>query len=149
MSFLKLTLRLILVMFLCTVSQAEGLSPTMVITDDSLVASQNDSEPTRAFSQHPSQVPQHFEVRQNYPNPFNAKTIIEFDLPIESGVFATIYNILGRRIRILENYTRSPGSYQVEWDGMTDFGQPVTSGVYFFVLLTDDNYAIRKMLLLK
>lgn len=149
MSFSKLTLCMLLIMFLCTESRAERLSTSKVTINDSLAGSQNDVEPTQTHNQNPLQVPEYFEVRQNYPNPFHATSIIKFDLPIGSGVFATVYNILGRRIRILKNYTRSPGSYQVEWDGMTDFGQPATSGVYFFVLLTDDNYAIRKMLLLK
>ena len=93
--------------------------------------------------------PKAFEVRQNYPNPFNATTTIEFDLHSESGVYAVIYNVLGSRIRTLENEVQAPGRHRLEWDGRNDSGDTVSSGVYFYVLVADDNYAIKKMLLLK
>ncbi len=93
--------------------------------------------------------PTRFEVRQNYPNPFNGGTTIEFDLPTESGVYAVVYDILGEVITTLENDIRSPGRYKMEWDGRNNTGRMVSTGVYFYLLVANDDYAIRKMLLLK
>ena len=149
MIFTKLTLCMVLVMFLCSENKVEGLSTSVDMVDDTWASNQNDDDATRAFWQHQSQAPKYFDVRQNYPNPFNATTIIEFDLPTESGVYAVVYDVLGRRIRTLENDILSPGRYKLEWDGRTDGDGAVSSGVYFYVLQVDDNYAIRKMLLLK
>lgn len=94
-------------------------------------------------------IPNRFEVRQNYPNPFNLSTIIEFELPVDAVVYAVIYNILGQKIRTLVNEVRVPGRYSLEWDGRTDAGESVSSGVYFYQLLANGHYAMRKMLLLK
>lgn len=90
-----------------------------------------------------------FQMCQNFPNPFNSNTVVEFDLPEESGVYAMIYNILGSRIRILENSIKGAGSHELVWDGRNDKGNTVSSGVYFLVLLADRNYAIKKMMYLK
>lgn len=96
-----------------------------------------------------SRVPDHFEVRQNYPNPFNASTSIEFDLPIGAFVFASVYNVLGKRIRTLEMRQRSAGRHLLQWDGRADSGEALATGVYFYVLIADGYYAIHKMVLLK
>lgn len=149
MSFSKLTPCAVLVMVLCPGYQAEGLSTSVVKVEDTLASIQNDVDPTQTFMQHQSQVPKYFELRQNYPNPFNSSTTIEFDLPIEAVVSADIYNILGQRVRSLENNTRSPGRYRLMWDGHDDAGDTVASGVYLYVLVAEDYYAIRKMLHLK
>lgn len=96
-----------------------------------------------------SLVPEHFEVRQNYPNPFNATTTIEYNLPEGAGVYAVVYNIFGHRIKTLKNNLQKSGKHKLEWDGTTTTGLEVASGVYFYVLLADENYSIGKMLLLK
>lgn len=140
---------MVLVMFLCPENQAEGLSTSVDKIDDTWASSQNDDDTTQAFRHHQSRVPKYFEVRQNYPNPFNSSTTIELDLPIEAVVSADIYNILGHRVRSLENDAQAPGQYRLEWDGCDDAGDTVASGVYFYVLVADDYYAIRKMLHLK
>lgn len=90
-----------------------------------------------------------FHVCQNFPNPFNSNTVVEFDLPEESGVYALIYNILGSKIKTLENDIKGAGSHVLVWDGRNDKGDTVSSGVYFLVLLADNNYSIKKMMFLK
>lgn len=90
-----------------------------------------------------------FHVCQNFPNPFNSNTVVEFDLPEESGVYALIYNILGSKIKTLENDIKGAGNHVLVWDGRNDKGDTVSSGVYFLVLLADNNYSIKKMMFLK
>lgn len=94
-------------------------------------------------------LPMVFQVCQNFPNPFNSNTVVEFDLPEESGVHAMVYNILGSRIRTLENDIKRAGSHELVWDGRNDKGDTVSSGVYFLVLLADSHYSIKKMMYLK
>lgn len=111
------------------------------VTGDSKAAFDNSAEQ--------SLIPDHFQVRQNYPNPFNATTTIEYSLPEEARVYAVIYNVLGYQIKTLKDELQIAGRYRLEWDGTTYNGQVAASGVYFYVLLADDNYSIGKMLLLK
>jgi flagellar hook assembly protein FlgD len=140
---------MVLVMFLCPENQAEGPSTSVDMVEDTMTGSQYNADTTQTFMQHQSQVPKYFEVRQNYPNPFNSSTTIELDLPIEAVVSVDIYNILGQRVRSLEYDTQAPGKYRLEWDGHDDAGDTVASGVYLYVLVAEDYYAIRKMLHLK
>jgi len=48
------------------------------------------------------------------------------------------YDILGHEIRTLVNSNQSAGKHSVVWDGTTDTGEPVVSGIYFCKLNIDD-----------
>lgn len=71
-----------------------------------------------------------------YPNPFNNTTTISFDAPSTSGgaVELKIYDIGGRLVKTLCVSEDSWGYQEVTWDGRSDRGQQVGSGVYFCVL---------------
>lgn len=75
--------------------------------------------------------PDHFEIFANYPNPFNPTTTISYAVPEQSGVKLTVYDILGNEITTLEEADRSPGNYQVQWNGNEKSGHSVSTGVYF------------------
>lgn len=94
-------------------------------------------------------LPEQFELEQNYPNPFNPSTTIAFTLPERADVRLEVFNILGRVVNTLVDKTLSAGQYEVTWDGRTDSGQPLATGVYFYRLTTGDRSATKKMLLLK
>lgn len=91
--------------------------------------------------------PSQFSLAQNYPNPFNPATTIAYELAAPSTVQLSIYDVTGRRIRILYDSSQEAGAYKVEWDGFDQSGQPVGSGVYFCTLKTDTWSATRKMIL--
>ena len=42
-------------------------------------------------------LPTEFALHQNYPNPFNPTTSLRYDLPKDSHVLITIYDIRGRK----------------------------------------------------
>ncbi|GAB4371807.1 MAG: hypothetical protein Kow0042_14780 [Calditrichia bacterium] len=91
---------------------------------------------------------------QNYPNPFNPITIIGFDLPEDSNIKLEIYDITGRRIRILAEGRYPAGSHRVVWDGRDDAGNAAASGVYVYRLSTGSKLqtpivASHKMVLMK
>jgi hypothetical protein len=92
------------------------------------------------------------KLGQNHPNPFNPVTTIEYWVPggsAKSAVSVVIYDVRGARVRTLVNGERASGRYAVQWDGRNDAGAPVSSGVYFYRMLTGSFRDSRKMVLLK
>jgi hypothetical protein len=88
---------------------------------------------------------------QNIPNPFNPSTVIEFTVPgFEQNsmkVLLSIYDMRGKLIRKLVDDYRDPGGYKVSWNGKTDTGEEVGSGVYFYTLQAGDFTSTRKMVI--
>ncbi|UCF78867.1 MAG: T9SS type A sorting domain-containing protein [Candidatus Eiseniibacteriota bacterium] len=97
----------------------------------------------------PRAAPLRRELAQNYPNPFNPFTRIEFSLAKPARVVLRIYDIAGRAVRTLLDARREPGTYSEVWDGRTDDGRELPSGVYFCRLEAGDFVAARKVVLLK
>lgn len=94
-------------------------------------------------------LPKGYRLYQNYPNPFNPVTDIRFDLPEQSPVEISVFNLLGQNIRSLVDATLPAGSHRIEWDGRDNDGRAVSSGIYFYNLKTQTFSAKKKMLLLK
>ncbi len=94
-------------------------------------------------------VPIKFALHQNYPNPFNPTTTFMFDIPKESHVNLTIYDIGGRVIKELINSTIASGSHRYIWNGTDTFGENVASGMYLYKLSSDHFTQTRKLLLIK
>jgi len=94
-------------------------------------------------------LPEGYELRQNYPNPFNMLTTIEYTVPRHANVTLKIYNILGQVVREWPTVFRTMGNHIVQWDGRSDSGNSVASGVYFYSLTADDFIKTKKMVLMK
>tara|TARA_B100000579_G_scaffold16633_1_gene11798 strand:+ start:2042 stop:3892 length:1851 start_codon:yes stop_codon:yes gene_type:complete len=94
-------------------------------------------------------IPDNFSLSQNYPNPFNPTTKIDFALPRSADVSITIYNLMGQQVNVLMNSNLEYGYHTVIWNGLDQFGRPVSSGVYFSELRTRNFRQTKKMLLLK
>jgi probable HAF family extracellular repeat protein len=97
------------------------------------------------------ETPTAFMLRQNYPNPFNPLTTIDYDLPAESRVVLTVYDVLGQVMAVLRDDVEEAGFKSVSWNAS---GAP--SGIYFYrleAIRTDDPTEsfteMRKMLLVK
>ncbi|MBN1349054.1 T9SS type A sorting domain-containing protein [candidate division KSB1 bacterium] len=96
-----------------------------------------------------SQVPQDITLYQNYPNPFNGATEIRFFVARQqTRTHVTIHNISGQRIKTLHDGRLEPGIHQMQWQGDSDNGQPVSSGVYFIKLRGNAVQQFRKMILI-
>jgi len=90
------------------------------------------------------------ELGYNYPNPFNPSTSIDFVLPRSMRVQLAIINELGQRIAtLMDGVVLSPGPHTVVWDGRSDGGAHVASGVYFYQLVAEDRTIARAMTMLK
>ena len=96
-----------------------------------------------------SPIPENFQLLQNYPNPFNAGTMIRYELPQPAKVRLVIYNLLGQRVKSLVQGQQSAGKYSINWDGTSDAGRPVASGIYIYRISVDNYVQSRKMMLLK
>jgi hypothetical protein len=94
-------------------------------------------------------IPDAFALLQNVPNPFNPVTSIRFKLPERSQVILIVYDILGRKVRTLVNETKDTGTHAAVWNGTTDSGESVGSGVYIYELTTSQYTSAKKMIIIK
>ena len=93
--------------------------------------------------------PEKFRLIQNYPNPFNPLTNISYELPEDSFVSITIYNMLGNVVNNIVRTKQSSGYKTVQWNARDNLGQPVSAGVYLYSIETKDFRQTKKMILLK
>lgn len=99
------------------------------------------------------EVPQQQIMMFNYPNPFNPTTTIQFSneqnqqneqLQIE------IYNVKGQKVKQLKVENLKLKINKVVWDGRDENNNPVSSGIYFYQLISEGNSkAVNKMILMK
>jgi hypothetical protein len=97
-------------------------------------------------------LPKSFSLSQNYPNPFNPSTTIHYDIPEVRGIVPveiSVYDVRGCLVRKIVDETKTPGSYQVHWDGRDEQGQQVSSGVYLYRIAAGEFISTRKMLLVR
>ena len=86
---------------------------------------------------------------QNHPNPFNPTTTIRFELTKSSRVDLSIFDAAGARVAGLANSVYPAGTTDVNWNGTDAEGHRVSSGVYFYRLVSGTDVLTRKMVLLK
>ena len=107
-------------------------------------------EPTSVFIQGQMLQPGDYLLEQNHPNPFNLNTKINYHLNQPAYVKLQIYNSNGQEIRQLVNEFQNIGNKTVNWDGLSDDGLTMPSGIYFINLIVNNQIVkVRKMILLK
>jgi hypothetical protein len=89
-------------------------------------------------------VPQKFSLNQNFPNPFNPTTKISFAMAKAGPVMLTVFDMTGKEVATLVNTTLSAGNFEYTFDG-----SKLSSGVYFYRIITNDFVDTKKMSLLK
>jgi len=90
-----------------------------------------------------------YSLNNNYPNPFNPLTTISFDLPVDGFVNVTIYDMMGRTVKIMVTEEQNAGVKSVQWDATDSFGKPVSAGVYLYQIQAGEYMQTKKMVLLK
>ena len=83
-------------------------------------------------------------MNQNYPNPFNGQTVITFHINETISAKLNLYNINGELVSTLTNGVFQPGIYQVRLSGNI-----LSSGIYFYELITQKNRGVKSLILLK
>ena len=146
--------------------EAEGIDPATIeawiaqarLEDDGSLAFKQGIENLQALLA--SMIPEETALHRNYPNPFNPETWIPYQLAESAEVTLTIYDMNGQLIRRLAVGHQAAGMYQgrsraVHWDGRTQLGDSVASGVYFYTLTVRSETragefsATRRMVILK
>ena len=89
-------------------------------------------------------LPKQVTLHQNYPNPFNPATTIRYTLSSSEQVRLSVYDMLGREMAVIVNEMKTAGVHTARWDASGS-----SSGIYMYVLQTDDFRTTRKMTLMK
>ncbi|HRI86353.1 MAG TPA: T9SS type A sorting domain-containing protein [Ignavibacteria bacterium] len=89
-------------------------------------------------------IPEKFELFQNYPNPFNPVTNIKFSLPENGNISLKIFDKLGKEVENLADGYRNAGTYEINFDA-----SGLSSGVYFYKIVTNNFVSTKKMVLVK
>ncbi len=89
-------------------------------------------------------------VTSVFPNPFDQHVHIGYTLNNPGTVSILIYNIQGKVVRnLLQNQRIVPGYYETIWDGKSNGGMTLTSGVYFYSITSGKQTSSGKILMMK
>jgi hypothetical protein len=91
-----------------------------------------------------SSVPVNPKLFQNYPNPFNPVTTIEYYLPNSSHITLKLFDILGSEVKLLDSGYRGGGVHK-----LSVTAENLTSGVYYYRLVTEGFIETQKMIIMK
>jgi len=97
-----------------------------------------------ASTENAKDLPQAFALYQNYPNPFNPSTQIRYALCKAQHVTLKVIDLLGREVKTLVNAKQEAGYYTIEIDASS-----LPTGVYFYILQTEEFRAVHKMIVAK
>ena len=81
------------------------------------------------------------------PNPISASCELRFSVPVRGRVQLGIFDLTGRRVRLLEDAERDTGPAVVRWNGHGDHGSPLAAGMYFLRLTAPGVRESRKLIL--
>ena len=88
--------------------------------------------------------PKEFGLEQNYPNPFNPTTAIGYQLSANGFTSLKVYDAIGREVATLVNEAKDAGYYSAQFDGTK-----LSSGIYFYKLISGNYVGVKKLVLLK
>ncbi|MFC1538167.1 T9SS type A sorting domain-containing protein, partial [Candidatus Latescibacterota bacterium] len=121
-------------------------------TDISLevfVSDQTGNETVEFINTTVEPLPGQFIVKQNMPNPFNPTTSIMFINTSDQRVTIEIYDILGRKVKVLTDEFYPAGTHNVIWNAADETGRTVSNGTYIYTVISGSQVITRKMLFLK
>jgi hypothetical protein len=85
-----------------------------------------------------------FSLQQNYPNPFNPSTKIKYNIPSAGNVTIKVFDVLGEEVKTLVDEYKDAGSYEADF-----FANDLSSGIYFYRIVSSGYNEIKKMVLLR
>ncbi len=84
-----------------------------------------------------------------YPNPFNPTTTIRVQAGAGARMRVAVFDVSGRRVRLLWDAPLRAASRSLVWDGRNDAGEPVASGTYFLRAAGDAGVRTVKLTVIK
>lgn len=118
-------------------NNGDGIIDTTVSTHTNVIV-------TSVQEERFNNIPNEISLEQNYPNPFNPTTTITYNISEATNVELEVFDLLGRKVAVLANGFKNPGSYNVIFNA-----ENLTSGFYIYRLKTDKYTLAKKLLLLK
>lgn len=94
-------------------------------------------------------LPSASEIRAIYPNPFRSRVSVATSVRERSRLMAAVHASSGAVVRTLSSGTHEAGEYIFEWDGRSDAGAELPSGVYWFSLSGSGASSIRPIVLVR
>ncbi len=88
-------------------------------------------------------------MNQNRPNPFNAATSISFRIAEDQQIDLQVFDTTGRVVRTLYDGVLEAGNHRLSWDGISNAGAQMPSGVYYTRLKSANGTLTRSMRLLR
>ena len=89
-------------------------------------------------------IPDTFALNSIYPNPFNSSAVINFQIAKEADTQIRAFNIAGQTVQESDLGVLQPGEYDYMFNG-----ERLAGGIYFLRLISGENTAVRKIVLLK
>lgn len=89
-------------------------------------------------------VPFDFKLINCYPNPFNPSLTINYQLPVQSDLELSVYDLNGRHVSTLYNGQHESGIHSLQWNA-----SDMPSGVYVVRMLAGQRIDTGKIVLLK
>ena len=90
-----------------------------------------------------------YKLYSAFPNPFNPSTKIQYSLPIRGKVDLRVFDLQGRLVNKLVSSIQDPGLKTVEWNGKDDLGNSISSGVYFYKIVSNNYVDSKKVIYIK
>ena len=90
------------------------------------------------------EIPNTYRLYQNYPNPFNPLTKIKYGLPKNGNVKLTVFDELGKKVKVLFDEYQQANKYEAVFDATN-----LPSGVYYYKLEADGFSDSKKMIIIK
>lgn len=113
-----------------------------------IVGSSSRTEPASIRTVRSSPAGPSFALHANRPNPFERTTTLRFALPHTAHVRLDIFDMQGRRVRVLANKAFAAGEHDLVWDRRTSSGGLARPGIYFYRIEAGEYRARRRMVVL-
>jgi hypothetical protein len=84
-----------------------------------------------------------------YPNPFNPTTTLHYEFPKELLISFNIFDLMGHNIKSLINNKQPAGHHSIKWNATNNLGEPVSAGMYIYMIQAGEFRQVKKMVLLK
>jgi hypothetical protein len=86
-----------------------------------------------------------FRAGRAVPNPFRSRMSLSYRLPEDRSVRVSVYDLSGRRVRVVTDAVQGAGDHTAVWNGDTDAGTRARAGLYILRLEAGRDVLTRKV----
>ena len=93
--------------------------------------------------------PEYLSINKVYPNPFNPQVTVEYQVAQKEDISIWVVDLSGKKIKKIKEFQGSKGIHKAVWNGDNDYGESVSSGLYFLSIMAGNSIKSAKVLLLE